>query len=250
MGNTYEALQRAEKEFPKLKMQTQTAVHSGEKYWLSPQAKSPAVLSSNGWHELQNKLLSRYPQKPVRTLLVTGTSHGVGVTSTVVKFAQSMAKAKNRKVLVVDANLKTPGLHHRYHFKPNGGVSDLLVNNGTNVFNFRRVGRKDLYVFTCGRKYEDGKCSFDSRRFDIFMNFARDKFDYTVLDSAPITSFSESQAICSKVDGVLLVLEAGKTRRQVAIRAKKELEEAGGKLLGVVLNKRRYHIPDWIYRRL
>ena len=47
-----------------------------------------------------------------------------------------------------------------------------------------------------------------------------------------------------------LVLEAGKTRRQVAIRARKELEEAGGKLLGVVLNKRRYYIPDWIYRRL
>jgi Mrp family chromosome partitioning ATPase len=52
------------------------------------------------------------------------------------------------------------------------------------------------------------------------------------------------------VDGVLLVLEAGKTRRHVAIRAKKELEEAGGKLLGVVLNKRRYHIPERVYKRL
>ena len=248
MGNTYEALQRAEKEF--LKLKTQTAVYPVEKYLLSPQAKAPAVVPSNGWHELQNRLLSRYPQKPVRTLLVTGTSYGVGVTSTVVRFAQSMTKANNRKVLVVDANLKTPSLHQRYQIGPGGGVSDLLVNNGTNVFNFRRVGRNNLYVFACGRQHEDGKYSFDSRRFDTFLDFAREKFDYTVLDSAPITSFSESQAICSKVDGVLLVLAAGKTRRQVAIRAKKELEEAGSKLLGVVLNKRRYHIPDWIYRRL
>jgi capsular exopolysaccharide synthesis family protein len=244
----YEALQQAEKEF--LKLKTQTAVHPVEKYWLSPQAKAPAISSANGWHELLNRLLSRYPQKPVRTLLVTGTSYGVGVTSSVVKFAQSMAKANNRKVLVVDANLKTPSLHQRYHFDPGGGVSDLLVDKSTNVFNFKRVGRKKMYLFACGRQYEDGKCSFDSRRFDTFLSFAREKFDYTVLDSAPITSFSETQVICSKVDGVLLVLEAGKTRRHVAIRAKKELEEAGGKLLGVVLNKRRYYIPERVYKRL
>jgi Mrp family chromosome partitioning ATPase len=82
------------------------------------------------------------------------------------------------------------------------------------------------------------------------MDIVQQRFDYTILDSAPITTFAESQAICSRVDGVLLVIETGKTRRQVAIRAKKELEEAGGRLLGVVLNKRRYYIPDWIYKRL
>jgi Mrp family chromosome partitioning ATPase len=56
--------------------------------------------------------------------------------------------------------------------------------------------------------------------------------------------------ICAKVDGVIMVVESGKTREQVAVRAKKELEEAGGKVLGVVLNKRKFHIPEWIYRRL
>jgi Mrp family chromosome partitioning ATPase len=56
--------------------------------------------------------------------------------------------------------------------------------------------------------------------------------------------------ICGKVDGVVMVIESGKTRKQVALRAKKDIVEAGGKVLGVVLNKRRYHIPKWIYRRL
>ena len=49
---------------------------------------------------------------------------------------------------------------------------------------------------------------------------------------------------------MVLVLEAGKTRKQVAVRAKQELEEAGGKLLGVVLNRRKFYIPEWIYKRL
>ena len=52
------------------------------------------------------------------------------------------------------------------------------------------------------------------------------------------------------MDGVVIVIEAGKTREQVAVRAKKELEEAGGKVLGVVLNKRKFYIPEWIYKRL
>jgi MinD-like ATPase involved in chromosome partitioning or flagellar assembly len=74
--------------------------------------------------------------------------------------------------------------------------------------------------------------------------------NYVIIDSAPVTRFQDSQSICSKVDGVIVVLSQGKTRRQVAIRIKKELEDAGARILGVVLNRRKYHIPDWIYRRL
>jgi protein-tyrosine kinase len=47
-----------------------------------------------------------------------------------------------------------------------------------------------------------------------------------------------------------MVVESGKIRKQVALRAKKELEDAGAKILGVVFNRRKYHIPDWIYKRL
>jgi Mrp family chromosome partitioning ATPase len=56
--------------------------------------------------------------------------------------------------------------------------------------------------------------------------------------------------IGAKVDGVILTLESGKARRSVALKAKKEIEESGGKFLGVVLNKREYYIPKWIYKRL
>jgi Mrp family chromosome partitioning ATPase len=52
------------------------------------------------------------------------------------------------------------------------------------------------------------------------------------------------------VDGVILVITYDKTRRQVAVRAKKDLEDAGANILGVVINRRKYYIPDWIYRRL
>ncbi|MFB3123892.1 MAG: cobalamin biosynthesis protein CobQ, partial [Candidatus Binatia bacterium] len=71
-----------------------------------------------------------------------------------------------------------------------------------------------------------------------------------VLDAPSVHGFAECRVLCAKVDGVVLVVESGRTRRQVAFNAKKQLEEAGGKLLGVVLNKRRYYIPEFIYRWL
>ena len=62
--------------------------------------------------------------------------------------------------------------------------------------------------------------------------------------------FPDSAAICSRVDGVIIVITYGKTRRQVGLRVKKELEDAGANVLGVIINRRKYYIPDWIYRRL
>ena len=67
---------------------------------------------------------------------------------------------------------------------------------------------------------------------------AGERFDYIVLDSAPITKSSESRSLCARVDGVLLVIETGRAGVQQVAAAKKEIEAAGGKLLGVVLNKR------------
>ncbi len=87
-------------------------------------------------------------------------------------------------------------------------------------------------------------------QFNHFLEKMQEEFDHIILDAPPVPSFSECRTLCSRVDGVVLVLNSERTRRQVARRSKEQLEEAGGRLLGVVLNKKKYYIPDWIYRRL
>ena len=77
-----------------------------------------------------------------------------------------------------------------------------------------------------------------------------DGYDHVVLDAPPFLGIPECRVLCAKVNGVVLVIESGRTRRQVALSAKKQLEGAGGKLLGVVLNKRKYYIPEYIDRWL
>ena len=126
----------------------------------------------------------------------------------------------------------------------------MMTNGDKPGFYIKKVEPGNLSVITAGSKLTGAVSLFESERFNKFLTAVRAVYDYIILDGPPVPSFSEARVICSKVDGVVLVVEAGKTREQVAVRAKKELEEAGGKVLGMVLNRRKYYIPEWIYKRL
>lgn len=91
---------------------------------------------------------------------------------------------------------------------------------------------------------------FTSRDIGYFMNNIKLKFDYILVDSPPIGSSSEALSIAGSVDSTILVIEAESTRWQLAANAKKRIEQAGGNVLGVLLNKQRYYIPKFIYDRL
>jgi capsular exopolysaccharide synthesis family protein len=250
MGRTFEAIERAEKEYKKLVKQA--GVSSEERFYLALDGKQngnghvkPERLGS-----LKTKILTRYTGKAIKTILVTGTSHGGGTSTTAVNLATSLAEGSRNSVLIVDANLRTPGLHRFFSTDSFKGMSELLDVRGEKNFGFKKIGDNELYLFPCGVKRSKSDGYFESRRFNTFLNNVRNSFDYVIFDSAPIGGFADTQTLCSKVDGVILVITYDKTRRQVALRAKKELEDAGANILGVVINRRKYYIPDWIYRRL
>jgi capsular exopolysaccharide synthesis family protein len=154
------------------------------------------------------------------------------------------------KVLLIDANMRTPNLRELFDIENDQGLSDIVLNNDIKPFKVINFEPSYLFVLATGGNYVGPVGLFESERFDTFLNNAREEFDYIILDSAPLPSFAEARVLCEKVDGVVLVIESGKLRRQVALRARKELVDAGARILGVVLNKRKYHIPEWLYKRL
>ncbi len=87
-------------------------------------------------------------------------------------------------------------------------------------------------------------------RPEAFWEGLRQQYDLVVVDSPPAAASADGLATCGKADGVVLVVEAEETRWPVAERVKDAVLRSGGKVLGIVLNKRRYYIPNWVYRRL
>jgi capsular exopolysaccharide synthesis family protein len=246
MAKTLEALLKAEKEnkmnYLKPVRQTETA--------LAPLSLSrDLVQPSPDWcKELKTRLQTQFMNTKIQTLLFTSISHGSGCSSTTAGFATSLAKTFRNRVLLVDVNMRTPGIHKFFQDESSVGLFDLFSKRGPKI---EKKMAQNLYVITCNQNIgEEIDGFFGSNRFMEFLSKMRENFDYVILDGPPVPACSESLVIGAKVDGVILTLESGKARRSVALKAKKEIEESGGKFLGVVLNKREYYIPKWIYKRL
>ncbi len=248
MGKTHEALLRAEKEYHENFVRPP---HEPKKMKVIKSPKRASGRKSmETYEDLKTNLLSRYPNGSIKSILFNGTYHGGGCSTTVVNFASALTKDSELKVLLVDVNLRTPGLHEAFKIDQDFGLSDFLGNSFQIEPQIKKVDPGNLHVLTCGGKPTVPLPLFESNEFDQFLKDMRERFDYVILDAPPVPKFSECRVLCTKVDGVVLVIEAGKTRRHVALRAKKELKEAGANLLGVVINKRKYYIPDRIYRLL
>jgi capsular exopolysaccharide synthesis family protein len=196
---------------------------------------------------LKSNLLSRYTEEKHQIVMFIGLTSRAGVTTTVANFATVLARDVDTKILLVDANVRNMDLCKLFNTTH---ISDLPAATGVIPSVTKVIRSQNLYLSSCGKKEENGSVVFDSRELGQFLGVAREQFDYVLLDVPPIKCSSESLSICSQIDGVVLVIEAGKTRRQVAVAVKKQLEKAGARVLGFVLNRKKYYIPEFIYKRL
>jgi capsular exopolysaccharide synthesis family protein len=242
MGKTFEALERAEKEYGDKTLEL--SIGSARR------RRERGHAAKNCYEVLKTNILARHPGHLIKTILFSGTTHGDGSSTTSINFATTLACNCRLEVLLIEANMRTPSLHRAFNVETEHGLSDLLTNGNESALCIKKVDPGNLSVVTAGSRLTDPVTLFESKRFFDFLIAEREKYDYVILDGPSVPGSSDVRVICNKVDGVVLVLEAGKTRKQVAVRAKQELEEAGGKLLGVVLNKRKFYIPEWIYKRL
>lgn len=193
----------------------------------------------------------RAPQDdPIRTLAVASSVRGEGTTTCVINVATHLATYHDRRVLVVDANLRDPSLHIALRLPIGGGTSDLLGGRIGLDAALKETRLPNLFAVTAGTPASSpsqllGGSSLGASLFD-----AATGYDYVLLDCPPVNDYPDTASLAPQCDGVILVVHAGKTRSKAAQSAKAKLEAARANVLGVMLNKRKYHIPDFIYRRL
>ena len=250
MGKISDALEKhaVEREQRSVEKDFDSAITTAQ---TKPPLKRQSLKSDlEGYEDILTRLRTRYPGESIKTIMFTSTAHGGGATTTAVNFAKALVRDNEVRVLLIDANMRTPNLRELFNIEKDEGLTDIVVNKHANPFKVINFHPSYLFVLATGGSYVGPVGLFESEQFDGFLSKAREEFDYVILDSAPISSFAEARVLCEKMDGVVLVIESGKIRRQVALRAKKELEDAGARILGVVLNKRKYYIPEWLYKRL
>jgi Mrp family chromosome partitioning ATPase len=186
------------------------------------------------------------------TIVFTSPSQNEGVSHVAQLFAVELARYTCRRTLVIDAErlrslrveeyLRMPQNCHRTNVD-NLWMLPAKGPRRQNGANGHGQSDADLLPLTIpGRERElSGIDPVDSLRVS---------FDNILIDCRPLKYSSEAAVIAGSADGVVMVVEAGRTRREEITNAQRTIEVAGGKFLGFVLNKRRYPVPEWLYKRL
>jgi protein-tyrosine kinase len=205
--------------------------------------------SMNIYESLRNNLEARYFKESIKTIAFLSSNDTESNASVIsVNYARTLAKKPNSRVLLIDGNLRRPRLHRE--FTSSHGINSLISNGESEIPLPIRVKEDNLFLLHSFGNISDPLAFLNSPRFDDFLKGSRDKFDFVIIDAPSVLESPESLVICSKSDGVVLIIDSTKTQQKTAISIKNLLNDTGSRLLGVILDKKKYHIPAFINKYL
>ena len=205
------------------------------------------------WRELgmmRNLIESQLPSKKSRSLLVTSAALGEGVSSVTANFGTMLADDAAVNVLVVDANPGSPVQHEFFGLDNSVGFVELARGDLKFEDVVKSTPRKNLCVIPSGTATGGIFQLVGTERVTSLITSLQSRFHYLLFDAPPVLTHPETAVLGSHVDGVLLVVRALNTRRETATRARDTLTKSGCNVIGVVLNRYKYSIPEFIYRRV
>jgi non-specific protein-tyrosine kinase len=195
----------------------------------SPGAEAYRVLRTN----LQFSALD----KPLATLLCTSAEPGEGKSTTIANLAFAMAQA-DKRVILVDADLRRPSQHKILKLPNNVGLSTALLDRGRDpAVYLQDTDTPNLRVMTTGPIPPNPAEMLNSGRMQEMIELLKGEADVVLFDTPPVLAVADTSILASQVDGTLLVVWAGKTRGEMLAQATERLLSLGVTPLGVVLNK-------------
>lgn len=200
-------------------------------------AAHPRSPISEAYRALRTNIQFSTVDKPLRTLLVTSTNPLEGKTTTVANLGVVMAQA-GLSVIVVDSDLRRPSLHQFFGVSRNLGLTNALLDKNPNPDGYlQETEVENLRMLASGPLPPNPSELLNSQRMRDLIEQLKGKVDVLLFDSPPILAVTDASILANQVDGVLLVVDAGTTRREVAQRGREQLDKVGANLLGAALNK-------------
>ena len=204
----------------------------------------PQSIASQQYGILTLKVQRWREQTGGRVLVVTSAAGGEGKSLTALNLSMALASSVEGRVLLVDCDLRRPQVHERLGLKDPQGFSDLLALTDRDVSPFvSKVG--NLSVMPGGSQVSDPVGLLSSRRTREILARLREEYQLIVLDSPPIVPIADSHFLAGLADGVMLVIRARQTRRELLQRAVESLGATN--ILGVVLNDVEYGDTRYAY---
>jgi len=223
---------------------------------------SPKSTIAEAYRSLRTNVEFLSLEKNITTLCVTSASLMEGKTTTAINLALSVAQT-GKKVLLVEADLRRPFVHHAFGIARDPGLAEVIVGNKDwreclrtvtdlmlgplgleKVMSAPNIDK--LFILTSGTPPPNPAEFLNSQRMTDLIAALRQEFDMILFDCSPVLPVTDAAILSSKTDGTLIVYRVGRTARSALKRAKTLLENVRGKLMGIVLTGVRAEVsPDY-----
>jgi len=195
--------------------------------------RSPAA---EAYRTLRTNLTFAALDKPIETLVVTSAAPDEGKSTVLANLAVTMAQGE-RRVILLDADLRRPGLHEIFGSANERGLTTMIVEEtALDDPPLIDVGVENLWLVPSGPLPPNPADILGSRRMEEAIAALKARADVVLIGAPPVVAVTDAVVLGTKVDGVLLVVCAGRTRREHAQRARELLERVHVRIVGAVLN--------------
>lgn len=206
----------------------------------------PTGLASEAYRTLRTSLLYSFVDDPPKVIVLTSPGAGEGKSTTCANLGVVLAQA-DKRTLIIDGDLRKPTMHRIFGLRNMRGVVNVVAGEHSlpEVWQEPLVGLK---VVTAGTLPTNPAELVGSRRFAELVGRARETFDYVLIDAPPVELVTDPAIVAAQGDGVLLVLDAQKTRKAAVRRSMRGLGTVGANVLGTVMNNARSNGGDYYHQ--
>jgi protein-tyrosine kinase len=196
---------------------------------------------------LRTRILERTRANGLNSILVTSVTKGEGKTLTAINLAVSIARDLNQTVLLVDTDLRSPTIHKLFGLDINGGLSDYLLHDVPLSDLLINPGMEKLVILPGGKRIPNSAENLGSPKMEALVQEMKQRYRdrYVIFDSSPVLNSPDPIVFSSYVDGIVLVVEAGKTTTHQITEVMNLLK--GKNVIGTILNKATIREKDYGY---
>ncbi|MBI1977873.1 MAG: CpsD/CapB family tyrosine-protein kinase [Candidatus Omnitrophica bacterium] len=208
----------------------------------------PTSVLTEQYRMLGHNLKTQIDKEGAKVIMVSSAIHGEGKTLTATNLALTLIEMGNTKVALVDADLRRGRVGEYLGLKKDvPGLSSYLSNGLSPKQTMVRNSIENLTVIPCGERLNNPSGFLGSTKFRALIQELRIHFDYVLIDSPPIMAVADAGIIGKDVDGLLMVIQTGRTPKSVIAHASILFKQAGVKLLGYVLTSVEFQSVDYRY---
>lgn len=186
------------------------------------------------YRTLRTQIFHAAERQPTQIIVLTSATAGEGKTSTALNLAWAIAQSKEKRVLVIDSDLRRPSVSSYLGLSSGLGLSE-VINEGRNVFScIVRIDNQSLYVLSSNHEDSQPTELLSRERLGELFDELRQYFDYILIDAPPVVPFADARLLANHADAIIMVVRAGLAGHSTIQRAMEALPT--NRILGVVLN--------------